>query len=287
VLLAHLSDPHLTTGPLAGGPAAGLHAALGRLLGLPTRPDAAVITGDLTDHGDPDEYHLLTELLTGIPLPVYLAAGNHDDRDALLDAFAETTHLAGGDQAHYAVDLPGATLIVLDSLLPGQGAGRLGTDQLAWLDTELSQRPEIPALIAVHHPPVPVGIPFLDGIRLLDADALADVVGAHPHVVRVLCGHVHRTINAPFAGTLITTAPSTYRQSALDMTTPGTMGYLDEPTSFLLHQLTDTTNGTCITHTVPVTGAAATQFTLRPAEQDKPPGTGRSTVVRRTCSPAG
>ncbi len=140
----------------------------------------------------------------------------------------------------------------------------MGTDQLAWLDTELSQRLKTPALVAVHHPPVPVGIPFLDGIRLLDADALAEVVGAHPNVVRVLSGHVHRTITAPFAGTFLTTAPSTYRQSALDMTEPGTMGYLDEPTSFLLHQLTDTTAGACITHTVPVTGAAATQFTLPP-----------------------
>ena len=264
MLLAHLSDSHLTTGPLAGGPAAGLHAALGRLLGLPTRPDAAVITGDLTDHGHPEEYHQLTELLAGLPLPVYLAAGNHDNRDALLDAFAGTPQLAGGDRARYAVDLPGATLLALDSLIPGQGAGRVGTDQLAWLDTELSKQPETPALIAVHHPPVPVGIPFLDGIRLLDAVALAEVVGAHPQVVRVLCGHVHRAIAAPFAGTLMTTAPSTYRQSALDMTAPGTMGFLNEPTSFLLHQLTDTTAGTCITHTVPVTGAAATQFTLPP-----------------------
>jgi len=262
VLLAHLSDPHLTTGPLAGGPAAGLHAALGRLLGLPTRPDAAVITGDLTDRGRPDEYQQLTELMAEVPLPVYLATGNHDNRNALLDAFAGTAHLAGGDRANYAVDLPGATLVILDSLLHGQGAGRVGTDQLAWLDTTLSQRLDVPAVIAVHHPPVPVGIPFLDGIRLLDADALAEVVGTHPQVVRVLCGHVHRTITAPFAGTLMTTAPSTYRQSALDMVAPGTMGYLDEPTSVLLHQLTDTTAGTCITHTVPVTGAAATHFTI-------------------------
>jgi len=125
VLLAHLSDSHLTTGPLAGGPAAGLHAALGRLLGLPTRPDAAVITGDLTDHGHPDEYHQLTELLAGIPLPVYLAAGNHDNRGALLDAFAGTAQLAGGDQAHYAADLPSATLVVLDG--PSPSPATLGT----------------------------------------------------------------------------------------------------------------------------------------------------------------
>ena len=81
-------------------------------------------------------------------------------------------------------------------------------------------------------------------------------------MIRVLSGHVHRTVTAPFAGTVLTTDASTYRQSALDMTPAGTMGYFDEPTSFLLHQLTDATNRTCVTHTVPVTGAAATQFTL-------------------------
>jgi 3',5'-cyclic AMP phosphodiesterase CpdA len=264
VLLAHLSDPHLTIGPLLAGPAAGLHAALGRLLGLPTRPDAVVITGDLTDHGRPEEYDQLAQLLDGVPLPVHLATGNHDDRDALLGAFAGTSHLGGQDRAHYAVDLPGARLLVLDSLVPGSGAGRLDVEQLAWLDDQLGQRPGTPALLALHHPPVAVGIPFLDGMRLLDADALAGVVTAHPQVVRVLCGHVHRATTAPFATTLVTTAPSTHRQSALDMTSPGTMGYLDEPTSFLLHQLTDATGHACVTHSVPVSGAAAVQFAIIP-----------------------
>lgn len=263
MLLAHLSDPHLTTGPLAAGPAAGLHAALGRVLGLPTRPDAVVITGDLTDHGCPEEYAQLRELLAGVPLPVHLATGNHDDRDALRAAFAGTACLGGGEETRYAVDLPGARLVVLDSLVPSSGAGLLGADQLAWLDAVLSERPGAPVLLALHHPPVPVGLPFLDGMRLDDGDALADVVRAHPQVVRVLCGHVHRTLTAPFAGTVVTTAASTHRQSALDMTAPGTMGYLDEPPSFGLHQLTGATGGACVTHTVPVSGAAV-QFALPP-----------------------
>lgn len=265
MLLAHLSDPHLTTGPLMAGPAAGLHAALGRLLGLPTRPDAVVITGDLTDHGHPEGYTQLAHLLGDVPLPVYLAIGNHDDRDAFLSAFAGTDYLGDQDGAHYAVDLPGARLLVLDSLIPGSGAGRLGGEQLGWLDDQLSQRSSTPAMLALHLPPVAVGIPFLDRIRLLDADALAEVVTAHPQVARVLCGHVHRTVIAPFATTLVAAAASTYRQSVLDMTDPGTMGYLDEPTSFLLHHLTDTTEGACVTHTVPVSGAAAVHFAIIPS----------------------
>lgn len=262
MLLAHLSDPHLTSGPLMGGPAAGLQDALGRVLGLTTRPDAVVITGDLVERGDRHAYDQLAHLLRDIPIPVYLAVGNHDDREAFLTAFAGTAYLGHQDHAHYAVDLPGATLLVLDSLIPGDSAGRLGREQLTWLDKQLAPDPETPALLAMHHPPVAVGIPFLDHMRLLDADALAEVVTAHPRVARVLCGHVHRTITAPFATTLVTVAPSTYRQSALDMTDPGTMGHLDEPTSFLLHQLTPATEGACITHTVAVSGAAAVHFAM-------------------------
>ncbi len=48
------------------------------------------------------------------------------------------------------------------------------------------------------------------------------------------------------------------------MTAAGTMGYLDEPTSFLLHQLTAATQGTCVTHSVAVSGAAAVQFAINP-----------------------
>ena len=261
MLLAHLSDPHLSTGALASGPAAALHAALGRVMGLPTCPDAVVITGDLTDHGHPEEYAQLAELLTGIDLPVHLATGNHDAQQEFLAAFAGTAHLGGGEQAHYAVDLPGAVLIVLDSLLPGSGAGRLGPGQLAWLDEVLAQRSGTPVVLALHHPPVAVGIPFLDAIALTDAPALAEVVTAHPQVTRVVCGHVHRAATAAFAGTVVTTAPSTHRQSALDLTTPGTMGYVDEPAGFLLHQLTETTGGVCVTHTVPVHGGPV-HFTL-------------------------
>lgn len=205
--------------------------------------------------------------MDGVPVPVHLVAGNHDDRDALLQAYGGSPYLGGSTDTHYVVEYPQATVIVLDSLVPGQAAGTLGEAQLAWLNGVLARRPHAPAFVAVHHPPIDVGIPFLDGIRLLDGDALGEVVRAHPHVARVLAGHVHRTVSAAFAGTLLTVAPSTYRTSELAMRPDRMIGYLNEPTSFLLHQLTDTS---CITHTVPVSHAAApvrtaTRLNIRPA----------------------
>jgi 3',5'-cyclic-AMP phosphodiesterase len=251
MLIAHLSDPHITTGPLGGRPAAGLQLALARVLALQPLPDCVVITGDLTDHGRPDEYLALRDIIGAFPLPLHLVTGNHDNRETLLDTFGGGPLLGDSMEAHYAVEYPEATVVALDSLIPGSPAGRLGGAQLAWLDEVLDRRPDVPALLGLHHPHVPVGIPFLDGMRLLDGDALAEVVDAHPNVVRLMAGHVHRTISTG----LLTVAPSTYRQTGMVLDSDSPPGYLDEPTGFLLHILT---GSTCVTHTVAVSHAAAT-----------------------------
>ncbi|MEU5942093.1 phosphodiesterase [Micromonospora sp. NPDC047548] len=253
MLIAQLSDPHLTTGVLAAAPAAGLHRALGRVLALRPRPDCVVITGDLVDQGRPDEYAALREVIGRYPLPVHLVAGNHDDRESLLDAFGGTPYLGGGFSAYYHVDHPDVTVVVLDSLAPGEGGGRLGDDQLGWLDGVLAGRPDVPAVVCVHHPPVAVGIPAADAIRLADGDALAEVVRRHPHVVRVAAGHLHRPVTTGYAGTVLTVAPSTWRQASLTMSADDEIGWVDEPTAFLLHAVDD---GGCVTHTVQVSHAA-------------------------------
>ncbi|MBO4208207.1 phosphodiesterase [Micromonospora echinofusca] len=258
MLIAQLSDPHLTTGALATEAAAGLHRALGRVLALTPRPDRVLISGDLTEHGSPEEYATLREMITRYPLPVHLAAGNHDGREAMIDAFGGTACLGGGHDLHYVVEEPELTLVVLDSLTEGRpewqrpglaGCGRLGPEQLTWLDGVLARRSDVPAVVCVHHPPVAVGIPFMDGIRLRDGDALAEVIGRHPHVVRVTTGHLHRATTTAFAGTVLTTAPSTFRQVSLAMHPDEQLGWVAEPTAFLLHRLAGTH---CVTHIVQV-----------------------------------
>ena len=89
---------------------------------------------------------------------------------------------------------------------------------------------------------------------LTDAAEFADVIRRHPHVIRVLAGHAHRDVSALFAGTLMTVAPSTYRQSALRLHDAKPPGYIAEPTSFLLHILD---GAGCVTHSVAISHAAA------------------------------
>jgi len=253
VIVAHLSDPHLRTGPIGAESATGLFRALGRAVAL--RPDFVVITGDLAEHGLAAEYDVLGDVLAGVPVPVHLVAGNHDDPVALARVLSEPgpQHLSGG--LTYSRVHDGANVVVLDSHGRDQPAGHLGADQLDWLDATLASLPDQPTFLCLHHPPVCVGIPFLDAQRLTDADALATEVRSHAKVTSVLAGHVHRAVDAPFAGVGVHTAPSTYRQSSLTLREGEFMGYVHEPPGFLLHVAHV---GVLATHVVPAVDTAAT-----------------------------
>ncbi|WMF04617.1 hypothetical protein [Micromonospora robiginosa] len=78
------------------------------------------------------------------------------------------------------------------------------------------------------------------------------MISRHPHVVRVTAGHLHRPVTSAFAGTVLTTAPSTWVQASLTMSDADEIGWVAEPTAFLLHLVAD---GGCVTHTVQVSHA--------------------------------
>ena len=248
MLIAHLSDSHIQVGPLGGEVAAHLHRALGRVLGLRPVPDCVVLTGDVVDNGKPEEYEAFLAVAEGFPLPIHLSTGNHDDAQTMVDVFGRTGYLGGGESAYYTVDYAEARIVILDSAVPGSMSGHLGQAQIDWLDRELMARQDVPAFICLHHPPLDIGMPFLDSIKLDNADALRSVVERHGHVQRVLAGHVHRAIVGSFAGTTAAIAPSTFRQAALDLQVEGPSGYVHEPPGFLLHAVD---SGGCITHVVP------------------------------------
>jgi Icc protein len=66
---------------------------------------------------------------------------------------------------------------------------------------------DLPAFVCFHHPPVVLGIPYVDGIRQFGAERLAAVVARHPNVVALLCGHAHTPAAGTFAGRPLLVAP--------------------------------------------------------------------------------
>jgi 3',5'-cyclic AMP phosphodiesterase CpdA len=243
-LLAQLSDPHLGADWGGGDSVAMLDAAVESVRALEPAPDAVLLTGDIADHGADGEYEHVCELLAGIAAPLYVVAGNHDDRKALRRHF----DVPGSDDepVQYAVELALLRLVVLDSTKPGDDDGELGAETLAWLEATLAAAPDAPTLVALHHPPFSIGMPAFDelGLPLADRRALARIVEANPQVQRIVAGHVHRAIAGELAGRTVLTAPSTYVQAEPCFGVEELRWSLD-PAGFLLHALFD---GVLVSH---------------------------------------
>lgn len=214
-----------------------LSRAVDSLLALATRPDAVVVTGDITDQRDEREYRIAKEQLSRLPMPVYLLAGNHDDSTRMKDIFSDFAGMTDGpaDRTQYSTSLGDVQLIVLDSSVPGAPHGELGAEQLAWLDQELVSSSNKAAMIALHHPPVDLGIQHMDAIKLIDGDRFGDIVSRHGHVERIICGHLHRTIITGFAGSVLVVAPSVAHQVVLDFNDNAPAEFVFEPPAFFLH----------------------------------------------------
>jgi len=253
-LLVQLSDPHIgatwaETDPVAPtDPVAALEAAIDGVLALGANPDAVLVTGDLADHAADEEYEQVGALLGRIEAPSYVLPGNHDDRDGLHRHFGVPG--AGGEPVRYDVDLGPLHLVVLDSTIPGEDGGALDHGQLDWLDEALAATPDVPAVVAMHHPPFLMGIPAWDAIALRpeDREKLGDILARHEHVERVLVGHVHRAITTKVGGRPVMSVPSTYVQGLLDFGGTG-LALSDDPPGFAVHALVD---GRFVSHVQPV-----------------------------------
>ncbi len=212
MLIAQISDTHILSKE-TDQPAASLRAdCLRRCVAdiNRQRPDAVIFTGDTTQHGSPEEYALLRELLAPLEAPLYLVPGNRDDTGTLRAAFSDHPHLQGsGDFLHYVVEEHSVRLVAIDSTAPRERKGRFCSRRQAWLDGVLDQQPERPTLLFIHHPPFDVGDHYVGGYRRPEeAAALADIVSRHRQVAALLCGHVHWPVETRWAGTEARIMPS-------------------------------------------------------------------------------
>lgn len=239
MIIAQVTDTHVTA------PGAGLlnsmdtgrclAACVARINRLEPAPDIVVLTGDLVDAGSEPEYEHLRALLAPLAMPVYLIPGNHDTREGLRRVFRHHAYLPQGRFLDYVVEGYPVLLIALDTVIPGEPGGRVEPEQLDWLAARLDEAPAKPTIILMHHPPFETGIVHMDEMNCADADGLGALVARHPQVERILCGHVHRPIQVRWNGTIVSIAPSTAFQVALDLDPEGPASWVPEPPAFQLH----------------------------------------------------
>lgn len=247
-LLVQLSDTHVThPGQLVSGSvdtAGALRHAVARVLQLEPKPVAVLISGDLVDAGHPAEYAHLQALLAPLVeagLPLALLPGNHDARGPLQDAFARMPGVhcgePGAPAVQYALNLPGPLrLVVLDSLQPGRPEGGFDDVRLAQAEALLAERPDVPTIVALHHPPHATGLAAMDAMALQQGLAgFEALIAAHRQVQLVVCGHLHRLTLGRIAHATVISAPSTAHQLALNLLPGAPLVLVREPAGWLIH----------------------------------------------------
>ena len=224
----HLTDTHIMAG---GGwrfrpdlaefdTATSLRGVVQAVRGLDPAPDFAVLGGDLVSPDLLDgagvltsaqyepSYQLLEEILAGLPCPTHALAGNHDDRDAFNRVLLDGV-LAPSTPHCWSFDHCGYHFVGLDSHEPGQAHGFLDDGQLEWLDRDLGRYREQPTIVFVHHHPWPLGLAWIDRVRLRNGEALTATLRRHPGVRWLICGHVHLDQAIQRDGLTVLTTPST------------------------------------------------------------------------------
>ncbi len=230
MLLAQLSDTHVVAADYDGERYVDnnerLAMAVERLNAETVTPDVVVATGDLVDTGTESEMDALADLLDPLEIPLLPLVGNHDRKDTFARHFdmpwASETNLS------WTVDVGPFRILGLDTMVnqPGRAelsmadiehGGVFDDERSAWLAEQLANAGTKPVVIAMHHPPFAAGIHWMDKNGLDGNDRFAAMVaGSDANIVRILCGHLHRSITTTVGGVVTSTAVSTVQHVELD-----------------------------------------------------------------------
>jgi 3',5'-cyclic AMP phosphodiesterase CpdA len=218
MIIAQITDFHIGyKGPnKACKNAARLDQVLGAINNLRRKPDLILATGDLVEHGEDWAYEMLKENLSTLSIPIHFLIGNHDSRAPFRESFPDAEFNDGFLQ--YTIDGHPLRIIALDTMDEGQHGGAFCPRREQWLKSELDKQADTPTLIAMHHPPIESGIPWLTAQR---NDAwvmrLRTLLSQYDNIVHIIAGHIHRNIYTQFAGTTISVSEAVAPQVKLEL----------------------------------------------------------------------
>ena len=151
------------------------------------KPEAVVITGDLTNEGLIEQYEKCKKMVSEINVEKIIAiSGNHDYRNTGYLLFKnyfpfKKENDLGGD----------VVLITLNSTRPDRDDGEVGHKQTLWLERTLKKYKNKFKIVAMHHHLIGIPTTGSDRLTVIDAgDVLRTVLDSNVNLV--LCGHKHR-----------------------------------------------------------------------------------------------
>ncbi|MBB6730610.1 metallophosphoesterase family protein [Cohnella zeiphila] len=231
IFFVQLSDIHVNApeknNPMFGvDMSAKLRAAFAEIRSMRTKPAFVLISGDLTQDGDADDYRHLRRLIdeeaerTGVP--VHVGLGNHDSRPAFREGYLGEE--PSEESYYYSFLEKSLRVVMLNSQIEGSHDGEIDAKQLAWLRDTLSEPAPEGTIVVLHHPVTATPNAMMDGHLLRNPADLKDAVHGQG-VIGMLSGHIHFHNIGSLVG--IPCAAATGVAFGLDSTSPNTMRFLD------------------------------------------------------------
>lgn len=217
-----ISDTHIGFDKAANPDTQGtLRAAIAKINALPARPAFAIHTGDITHLSKDDEFDTADQMLKALNVPIFYTPGEHDTLDegngkVFLGRYGKGTWGTGWR----SFDASGVHFLGLVNTvgLNKDGQGRLGAEQIAWIEKDVAHlASSTPLVVYAHMPLFDAYVPW--GWGTVDAPAAFAPLRRFGSVT-VLNGHIHQVITKTEGNITFHTARSTaYPQAAAG--TPG------------------------------------------------------------------
>ena len=205
-----ISDSHIGFDrPANTDVTATLRAATAKIAAQPEPPAFVLHTGDLTHLSKPSEFETLHQILSELSVPVFYVPGEHDvlgdDGRSYLQRFGKGTHGAGW----HSFDHGGAHFIGLVNVVDLQagGLGRLGDEQLEWLEKDVEHLGSSTPIVVFAH--IPLWSVYPEWGWGTDDSARALSYLKRFGSVSVLNGHIHQVMQKTEGHVTFHTAMST------------------------------------------------------------------------------
>ncbi len=204
-----ISDSHIGFNKPANPDVNGtLQAAVDKINALEERPDFVIHTGDLSHASKTAEFDAMDQILSGLKQrEIHHVPGEHDtaadDGKRYLERYGKGTKGGGW----YSFDHKGVHFAALVNAAALEGLGKLGEEQLAWLEADLKGRSSSTPVVVFAH--IPLWTVYADwGWGTQDGERALQSLRRFGSVT-VLNGHIHQTMRKVEGNVTFHTAMST------------------------------------------------------------------------------
>ena len=213
-----ISDSHIGFNkPANPDVSATLQAAVDKINGLADAPEFMIHTGDLTHSSKPEEFDTVGQILKGAHTKqIFYVPGEHDtnidDGKQYLERYGKGTKGTGW----YSFNHKGVHFVGLNNVVQVEGMGKLGGEQLEWLEGDLKGVSSSTPLVVFAH--IPLWTVYPDwGWATQDSEQALSYVKRFGSVT-FLNGHIHQVLQKVEGNVTFHTAMST----AFPQPAPGT-----------------------------------------------------------------